>query len=457
MERKTGISFYLWAFLAVVAYLGLGYLTQRTQFWQVAGWFALAFVAYYKLCRGSYSVKILLLTAVICRLLFLFAWPALSDDYFRFIWDGRLGLAGINPFEQLPSYYVSAPTKITGITPALFHRLNSPEYFSVYPPVCQFIFTAAAWLFPSKGGMVVFMRFVILLAELGNMWLLIKLLQKFKKSGNNVIWYALNPLVIVELTGNLHFEALVLFFLLSSLYLLTQQKMIGAGVLFSLAIGVKLLPLLVMPVLLARLGWRKFLVFGTVVSLTLVLLFLPYASEQLFRNLGESLNLYFQKFEFNASMYYLLRWLGFQLVGYNSIAIIGPFLSLLTCILVVILAYKSRKLSKGQIPIILLLAFSVYFFLATTVHPWYLTTLVALAVLTNYRFPVVWSGLAVLSYATYQTSAYHENLVLVAIEYCLVFGFLLFELQKHKFLKKYIIFILSNNLFFRTDFQHGPD
>ncbi|RDC62805.1 hypothetical protein [Adhaeribacter pallidiroseus] len=69
-------------------------------------------------------------------------------------------------------------------------------------------------------------------------------------------------------------------------------------------------------------------------------------------------------------------------------------------------------------------------------HPWYLTTLVALSVLTFYRYALVWSGLAVLSYATYQTASYHENLYLTALEYSLVFGWLIYEYKKQKNLKK---------------------
>ncbi|RDC62806.1 glycosyltransferase 87 family protein [Adhaeribacter pallidiroseus] len=362
MARTTSAIFLV--LVSVAAYVSLGYVTERTHFSHVLFLFALAFGAYVKFGTNKYFfLKIALLTAFFFRFLFLFSWPTLSDDYFRFIWDGRLLAAGINPFEQLPSYYLKLPEQIPGINPQLYHQLNSPQYYSVYPPVCQFIFAASAWLAPeSNWVLVVIMRLTILIAEVGNIRILLKLLQYYNKTAKQVLWYALNPLVIVELTGNLHFEALLLFFLLSSWYFMTQQKLLFAGILFGLAVSVKLVPLLVMPLILAQLGWRKFVVFGSAAGFSFVALFVPFFSPTILLNIGQSINLYFQKFEFNASIYYLFRWLGSLMAGYNPIAILGPSLSLLTAVLISIVAFKGRKNLPEKQPDYWLGAFSLYFF-----------------------------------------------------------------------------------------------
>jgi alpha-1,6-mannosyltransferase len=73
---------------------------------------------------------------------------------------------------------------------------------------------------------------------------------------------------------------------------------------------------------------------------------------------------------------------------------------------------------------------TAYFLLATTVHPWYITSLVLLSVITSYRYPVVWSVLIILSYAAYRTVPYSENLWLVAVEYIVVFGCIGYELVR---------------------------
>jgi alpha-1,6-mannosyltransferase len=64
------------------------------------------------------------------------------------------------------------------------------------------------------------------------------------------------------------------------------------------------------------------------------------------------------------------------------------------------------------------------------VHPWYLSLLIGLSALSRFRFPLVWGGMALLSYATYRTTAYTENLWLVALEYTVTFAVLLWEIYR---------------------------
>jgi alpha-1,6-mannosyltransferase len=80
---------------------------------------------------------------------------------------------------------------------------------------------------------------------------------------------------------------------------------------------------------------------------------------------------------------------------------------------------------------------TVYLFLSTTIHPWYITTLVALTAMSHFRYAAVWSGLSLMSYAAYRTSSYTENLWLVALEYSMVSLWLLAELYLYRQQKKY--------------------
>jgi hypothetical protein len=127
--------------------------------------------------------------------------------------------------------------------------------------------------------------------------------------------------------------------------------------------------------------------------------------------------LYFRSFEFNASVYYLLRAGGYWLTGYNQIARIGPALALGSGAWILLLTFGEKRPTWGTLPAALLLLLTGYYLLATIVHPWYLTPLVALSVFTRYRYTFVWSGLVVLSYAAYQTTAYTEQPGLLALEY----------------------------------------
>jgi len=420
--------------VSALAYLALGYATPRTAFPQLLLLYSLVFAAYVYLLNRRFPLWHGIGAAMLFRLLFLFAVPALSDDFYRFVWDGRLLAAGLNPYLYLPSFLAGADgPQVPGITAALYQQLNSPGYYSVYPPVTQAFFWLSVQLSPdSLLGSIVVMRLVVIAAEAGTILLLLRLLRKMALPERHVLLYALNPLVILELTGNLHPEALLIFFLLLSLYQLIYQRLLPAGAAFGLAVSAKLLPLMFLPLLLRKLSLKRFLLFGGAVLAAIVATFLPLFSVEVVQHIFRSLNLYFQKFEFNAGMYYLLRWLGFRLTGYNQITLLGPLLSLTTFIVIVALSTVKKLGSIRRLSGYMAAALTVYLFLATTVHPWYLATLVALTALSHFRYAVVWSGLAMLTYATYRTTPYHEDLGLVALEYSIVFLWLLVELYFYR-------------------------
>jgi hypothetical protein len=79
------------------------------------------------------------------------------------------------------------------------------------------------------------------------------------------------------------------------------------------------------------------------------------------------------------------------------------------------------------LPTMLLFAITWYLFFTTTVHPWYLTLPLVLCVFGRFRYPVLWSGLVMLTYVNYGFGAYREVLWVVGLEYALVFAFFLWE------------------------------
>lgn len=430
--------------LSGAAYAGLAYATSRAQFGQLVGLLAVALLAYAWLLRSHLPWRWGLAAALGFRLLWLPALPALSDDVYRFHWDGLLVANGVNPFQFRPDEIIAdgarasirneaQRTRVLPRLQQLYRQLNSPHYYSVYPPVCQFIFGAAACWFPdSDRGFAVALRVVLLAAEVGSAALLLALLAASGAPLARAARYLLHPLVIVELTGNLHFEGLVLFFLLLACWLLSRQRGAASALALALGIATKLLPVLALPPLLRRLGGRRFATYLAGVVSTLAVLFSPFLSLELLTNVGRSLALYFRSFEFNASIYYVLRAAGYWLTTYNEIALIGPALALASGLLGLGLAWRERRPTLASLPQTLLLMLTAYYALATTVHPWYLTLLIGLSVLSRFRYPAVWGGLAVLSYAAYRTSAYTENLWLVGVEYVVTAAVLSWELLRQR-------------------------
>ena len=430
--------------LSGAAYAGLAYFTPRAEFGQLVLLFGVALLAYAWLLRSRLPWRWGLATALVFRLLWLQATPAFSDDVYRFRWDGLLVANGVNPFQFRPDELIAdgartalpAEEQRNTVLPQLqqlYRNLNSPHYYSVYPPASQAVFGLAARLFPaSQVGFVLSLRLIILLAELGTAWLLLALLPTLSGPPERALRYLLHPLVIVELTGNLHFEGVSLFFTLLALWLLSRQRWTVSALTLALGMATKLLPLLALPLLVRRLGVQRFATYAALCLGAFVLLFSPFISVELVVNISRSLRLYFRSFEFNASIYYLLRPLGYWLTTYNQIAIIGPLLALCSGVVGLVLAWRERLSQLASLPQTLLLMLTAYYVLATTVHPWYLTLLIGLSVLSRFRFPLVWGGLAVLSYAAYRTNLYTENLWLVGVEYLGTFGVLALELYQYQ-------------------------
>ncbi|MDZ7935634.1 MAG: hypothetical protein U5M51_11885 [Emticicia sp.] len=398
----------------------LGYFTPRQSFGQLISLYSALFVVYFFLVKTFKNAREVIFVGVFFRLLLLFAIPALSDDFYRFVWDGRLLINGINPYTILPANFVQSLDFHRVIwEKVIFEKLNSPNYYTVYPPLNQLIFAASAAL--SQGslfGNIVALRVFILLAEISLLFVIVK-----SKYSDKFNLYAFNPLIIIELTGNLHFEGVVMCFLILAYNF--RKKILLSAFLFACAVCVKMLPLIFIPLIIRQLGWKKGLIYTVLVGIFTALFFLPFLDQKLIEKLFSSVNLYFQKFEFNASVYYLVRAVGFKIFGYNIIGTAGKIMALLTFSGVLFISWKSKNLFVGALAIL-----TLYFAMATTVHPWYVTNLLVIAIFTNFRYPIVWSFTVFLSYATYQTNLYQENLWLVALEYLLVFGMIVYELTK---------------------------
>ncbi len=431
-QPVSSIVFYTVACISLAGYMLLGYSTDRANFPQLITLFGILFGGYFYLITANLNESIIkqsIIVAILFRLSLLFMLPNLSDDYFRFVWDGRLSAHGINPFAVMPSAYIdSQQAMLAGLDHKLFSSMNSQGYYTIYPPVLQFVFFLSAKLFSSNIlGSVIVMRMFIIAAEIGSVFLLSSILKKWNLPSKNILFYALNPLVIIELSGNLHFEALMIFFLLLAVFLLMKEQLTLSAIAFSLAICSKLLPLMLLPLLLKRIGFKKSMRFYFICGITSVLLFVPFIDKQFVGNILSSVGLYFHSFEFNASIFYIVRWAGFETLGYDVIGKAGAILSLIAMLGICSVAIFQKGKEFSSLFPAMLLCLTIYFAFATTVHPWYISTLVALSVFTTFRFPLLWSGLITLTYFTYRSVPYSESLVLVTIEYIFLCGFIVYE------------------------------
>jgi Gpi18-like mannosyltransferase len=433
--------------LAVVISIGLYFLfaynLDRTNFLHLSSLYLSLFIPFlYFMKKERLNFPFLVGIAILFRLVFLFAIPNLSQDFYRFIWDGRMILEGFNPYISLPETFINQrdfPIPQAIDLYAGMGSLNGSHYTN-YPPVNQLSFLITA-LFSGKSilGAAVVLRLQIILADIGIIYFGKKILEKLNLPIHHIFLYALNPFIIIEMTGNLHFEPVMLFFLVWSIYLLFQKKWVWAAVLLGISVSVKLIPLLFLPLLFQWFvkrektkGFLKLIVFGSIVILTNVILFLPFLSSELISSYTNSVGLWFRNFEFNASIYYIAREIGYLFRGWNEIAIIGKIMPVLTITFLAIITFFRKNKTPQQLLTAMLFGLSFYYFTTTTMHPWYLATLLLLSVFTKYRFPLVWSIVMILSYQAYANDPWKENLWFVAVEYVVVYGVLAWEVLKLK-------------------------
>ncbi|EZH71651.1 mannosyltransferase [Aquimarina atlantica] len=444
-------------------YWSFSYQLERTDFTKMISlWAALFFVSYKIIQLNPGNWKLLAITALLFRMVFLFAIPNLSQDFYRFIWDGRMLLEGFNPYLSLPEAWIAQGDAPIAQAQELYTGMGTlnGSHYTNYPPVSQFCYFIAA-LFASKSilGSAMVFRILIILADIGTFFFGRKLLQLFNLPEKRIFWYILNPFIIIELTGNLHFEAVMVFFIIWSLYLLHKGYWYWAAVVLALSVSVKLIPLLFLPLFFQKFilnkqksfntsglitGLPKLMGFYSIVIGTCFLTFAPFLSGEFLANFSKTITLWFQTFEFNASIYFIIRWIGYQVVGWNIIETTGKILPLVVIVVLLGLTFFKNNRSTPQLITGMLLGICVYYFLSTTVHPWYIAVPLSLCIFTNYRFPIVWSFVVILSYTAYLHPDFKENLWMVGLEYLIVFT--IFSKEIIKAYQNRIHNTLENNL-----------
>lgn len=430
---------------SIFCYFYFAYFLDRTNFYSLLILWILLFSFFYILIKDKQNTYSNLVGfAILFRVIFLFATPNLSQDFYRFIWDGRMLLEGFNPYLSLPETFINNGLKPISDANLLYDNMGelNGSHYTNYPPLNQLSFLIAALVAKSNIFFsIIVLRMQIIFADLGILYFGKKLLENLNLNKKAIFLYMLNPFIIVEMTGNLHFEPVMLFFLISGIYLLQQQKWLFASMLIACSISVKLLPLLLLPFLIKFIfnrektfsqSFRKAFKFIAIVLLLNLLFFLPFYSSELINNYTNSVGLWFRKFEFNASFYYLFREIGYLFRGYNEIWILGK-LSIVVTLLYLCYVFFFKKIEDlKKLILVILILICVYYFTSTTIHPWYLATPLLLSIFTRFRFILIWSFTIILSYNAYANNPWQENLLLTTIEYLVVFGFLFYEIKYNK-------------------------
>ena len=289
---------------------------------------------------------------LVFRLIILISAPNLSQDFYRFFWDGQLILNGFNPYLNTPNQIIISKLISFPEMNEIYELMGplSQNNYSNYPPILQII-TFITLLITDKSIIagIISLRLILILFDLGILFYGIKLLKILKKPKNIIFIYFLNPLVILELIGNLHLEGVMVFFMILSFYHLYRKREIYSGIFLGLSIITKLIPLIILPLFLFRFGLKKSIRFIVTITAVISTGFAPFINFKSLINYSESINLWFSNFEFNASIYYALKEIfkGFDIRLIDYMVYVIPISIFI--VLTYLISMKKNKVNKSDI------------------------------------------------------------------------------------------------------------
>jgi alpha-1,6-mannosyltransferase len=216
-----------------------------------------------RVSRPAFAV--ILAVAMLCRMALVFAQPTFSTDVYRYVWDGRVQGAGINPYRYIPADPALAHLRDASIYP----RINRRDYaHTIYPPMAEAIFFAVTRISQSitdmKAAMVGF--------EAVTIWTLCILLGRLGLPPARVLLYAWHPLVLWQYAGDGHIDAAAITFVVIALLAHARRRETLTGIALGCATLVKLYPALLFPALYRRWGWKM----PAAMAATFIAGYLPY-------------------------------------------------------------------------------------------------------------------------------------------------------------------------------------
>jgi alpha-1,6-mannosyltransferase len=215
-----------------------------------------------------------------------------DDDVRRYVWDGRLQRLGYNPYVVVPDDPAFAVMHT-----AETRALNNPDLPSIYPPGAQLFFRAVTAIHEST----FVMRVAFAICELAIVLVLLDVLRGTGQAAHWILAYAWNPLLTTAAVGSGHIDILGVLLLIVSFAALMRRWRAVAAVTFALAVAVKFLPIVLLPLYWRRVRIRD----GLLAAIVFALLYLP------FLNHGQipvgSLGTYIRGFGFNDPVFAVLR------------------------------------------------------------------------------------------------------------------------------------------------------
>lgn len=310
--------------------------------------------------------------AFLFRATLFFSEPSLSDDIYRYLWDGKLIIEGINPYQFVPGSH-----ELISLRDAQYELINHKDIGTPYGPLTIMIFALSQYIMDS----VYFMKVPFILFDCLSMMLIIRILSISSLPKINVIVYAWNPLVVIEVSGSGHNDSLGVLMLLVAIYSVQQRKQMGVSIGLASALLAKYFALLFLPVFLKSARIKDLMM----ILIILLVVFLPFA-EHLESHILNIL-MVGSEWQFNDSLFSLFLFVT------KSISI-SKALVIFTMALLAGIVWRSQWSPVKSAMIMI----GGALLLTTTVQPWYLLWIIPFLCFSLNRAWLLFTGLIMLSY-----------------------------------------------------------
>ncbi|MGB4520426.1 MAG: hypothetical protein WBI28_00620 [Candidatus Omnitrophota bacterium] len=317
---------------------------------------------------------IVIIFAVFFRVCLLASTPKLSNDIYRYLWDGKVSSSGINPYSFPPD-----SPNLKYLQDENFKKIGHYEAFTCYPPLSQMIFMSAYKINPG----FYFLKIIFVLFDIGIMLLLLAILKFLKKNVLKIVTYAWNPLVVIEISGNGHLDSFAIFWVILAVFLYYKKKFFLS--LFSLALA-SLAKFFAIPLLFLY-GARPLKLSRLLLVLGFAgLFFLPFiwAGSKIFKGLADYLTLW----EFNGSVFPLVLYLT------KSYTLTKTFIFIFLFIIFLGLFKKNIELPRA-----IFIMLTTMLVLSPTVYPWYLLWILPFLCVYENAAWLLLSGTIIFSYS----------------------------------------------------------
>lgn len=373
----------------------------------------LLYLGYLWLRRWGIPVRsgLILGGALLLRALVFPIEPSLSDDAWRYLWDGRLVVNGLSPYEGPPS-----DERFASFHDQLYRAQGYPGTNTIYPPGIQLWFAAAASVSPmsTEGGALVgyyLWKLLLTLAELLAVLLLIRTLRALDRPILPVILYAWHPLAVMEIAGQGHTDALWVLSLVIACYGFVRAAPGGGFPGLGFGASVRLFPVLVMPIWLRYLSPRRRLI-GLLGALPFLLLLAILLDPTILSRFGEVAVRFTDYYEFNGGIYYGVKALldAWQIAPSNVIAgRITTGILLLAVVVITIWPITRRDFRSLLTRVLAIITLQIA--LTAKSHIWYGVAPLALVVLEGEsRYRLLWLWLTLVAPLTYLYYAFEPNI-----------------------------------------------